>query len=71
MITGRADFNKYVSIEFFGVWEKKMDQEMQHLQYSLKEYITISYSGKRKKHREGKSKKEILERKETQRVKRL
>lgn len=58
MITGRADFNKYVSIESLEYGEEDGSGDAAFT-ISLKEYITISYSETKKKHPEGKSKKEI------------
>ena len=48
MITGRADFNKYVSIESLEYGEEDGSGDAAFT-ISLKEYITISYSGKKKK----------------------
>ena len=48
MITGRADFNKYVSIESLEYGEEDGSGDAAFT-ISLKEYITISYSETKKK----------------------
>ena len=53
MITGRADFNKYVSIESLEYGEEDGSGDAAFT-ISLKEYITISYSETKKKTSGGK-----------------